>query len=401
MNSNRTFIIIGIVVLLAIVGVGAYFLLSGSKTATTTVGQATGTLPNAGTQTGGTTSGSTAGNATSTSLAKSLGIISDKQVIGYAVTANNVVNMIQPDGEIDQVTNGNLAVLNSLQIQNIISAGFSYDGAKLFVNFGDPSNPQTSIFTIASKAWTPMPAGWQSPAWSPSDYRIAYMTANASHVETFSTLVVASDTKTQPTAFLSLHAQDLSLAWPAKNHIVIQTKPTVAAQGSSWLFDLGSGVLSPIGTEVAGLETAWNNIATGTPFALQFSAGSLGGGSLQLIDKSGNVTQTLKFITLPSKCNFAAAATPTSTQYLYCGVPRDQSDLAYAALPDDYNESAIYTSDDIYQINLANGMTNTLFNDPSQNFDVSDPSLVNNTFFFINRYNQELYAIQFATSTAN
>ena len=62
----------------------------------------------------------------------------------------------------------------------------------------------------------------------------------------------------------------------------------------------------------------------------------------------------------------------TSTPYLYCGVPRDSETLSISHLPDDYDQMALFTSDDIYQVNLQSGAIDTVFNDQSQNFDVSD-----------------------------
>jgi hypothetical protein len=398
MNSRRILILIGVILVLCILAVGFYFLFS-QKSASTTTSGTTGTLPLTGNQTVGTTSGSES-SSTANTLAKSFGVISNEPVLSYFITPANVVDIIQPDGEIDQITNGTMTVLNSLQIQNIISASFSYDGAKILVTFGDPSNSQTSIFDIASKAWTPMPAGWSSPTWSPSDYRIAYTTASANHIETFATVDV-SHPKNQPVVLASLHAEDLSLAWPIKNQIIIQTKPSIVVNGSAWLLNAQNNTITPITLNALGLETLWGGITPGTstPMALQFSVTNTDGENnplLSIMDYSGNTIQKLKFLSLPSKCDFSIT---TSTSYLYCAVPRDQIDFSEAALPDNYNQLALFTADDIYRINLSTGMTDTLFSDSSQNFDVSNVSFENNTLFFVNRYDQKLYGIQLASST--
>ena len=146
--------------------------------------------------------------------------------------------------------------------------------------------------------------------------------------------------------------------------------------------------------------------------ALAFTAGPVQrGGNLQFIDSAGDTLQNLSFITLPSKCVFAQGLVmPTSTSviatssvatssnvkqaatgasatsttaahyqfisYLYCGVPRDQDSLMYDMLPDAYDQHAVYTSDDMYQIDTTNGHIVTLFSDPSQSFDVTNPQVI-------------------------
>ena len=419
MNTRRLLIVLSVIALLIVVGIGLYFLFFGAKTpaspATGTQTGSTGSLPSAGNQNnagngitaGGTTTGVGASGANAT-LAKNFGVISSEPTLDYFVDAANTVTAIEPDGKIIQVTGGQVSTLNSLLVQNIISAGFSYNGAKVLVNFGDPANPQTSIFDVAAKTWTPLAQGLLSPVWSPSDYRIAFAASNANGTEGFGTFDL-SKPKPAPVLITTLHAQDLAIAWPSKNQVVFYAKPSAYAPGSAWSFDLQKSALAPIALETPGLAMLWSGPAFGqaaAPRVLEFSAGVANlGGSLALTDASGNTTQRLKLLTLPSKCSFASATstlpatasststTTTSTPYLFCGVPRDQNTLSVSHLPDDYNQMSLFTSDDIYRINLQNGAVDTVFNDPSQNLDISDVRFFNNTLFFINRYDEKLYAI--------
>lgn len=412
--SSRNIIIAVIIVVLVIIGVGLYFLFAPAATPSIT-GQAgqTGSLPATGNQSNpggaiaGTGSGMSSSTGTNATLGKNFGIISNEPILAYFVSPTNVVTAIEPDGKIVQVTNGQVSVLNALQVQGIMSASFSYDGAKILANFGDPSNPQTSVFDISTKAWTPMAAGLQSPVWSPSDYRIAYVTSEAG-VESFGTFD-ASKAKPTPTVLTTLAAQDLAIAWPNKTQIMLYTKPSAYLSGSAWSFDTQKNTLMPIAIEAPGLEALWNTApaSAAAPLGLEFSIGGSGlGGSDALVDHSGNILQQLKFLTLPTKCLFSSATSTvsvsvgsstqsvaTSTSYLFCGVPRDQSNLAYAHLPDDYNEMALFTADDIYRIDLQTGDIATVFNDQNQSLDVSNVEFENNTLFFVNRYDQKLYAI--------
>jgi hypothetical protein len=401
MNTKRIIIVGVVVAALFILVIGAYFLFFAPKPTSTQTGSS-GSLPSTGTQNINGTGGSASGTANT--IGTNFGVISNNPTLDYFVNASNAVTAIQPDGEVDQISGGNVTTLSSLQVPNILSASFSYDGTKILVSSGNPTAPTVSVFDVATAAWSPLGTGWQSVAWSPVDYRVAYVKTNANGTETFAT-INAANLKAAPVTLLTLHAQDLTVAWPLKNQLILSTQPSALVAGSAWSFTLSSASLAPIVYETPGLATIWNSGATAAattssiPFGLQFSSGNDGlGGYLTLIDDYGNTLQQIKFVTLPSKCSFASQA-PTgggatsSASYLFCGVPRDQTDLAYNHLPDDYNQLALFTIDDLYRINLQTGAIDTVFDDPSQSLDISDVKLFNNILFFINRYDNKLYAI--------
>lgn len=401
---KKSLLIIIVVALIIVVCIGLYFLFFASKPTTQPGGQA-GSLPGAGTQHNPSNglgnlppSTTTAG----TGSGKNFGVISKEPVLDYFVNSANVVTAIEPDGKIVQVTNGQVSTINSLLVQNILSASFSSDGAKILVSFGDSANPQTSLFDVAAKAWTPVKQGLLSPAWSPSDERFVYYTTTVTGSETTETFAMldASKLKAAPVTLITLHAQDLSVTWPTKNQVVFYTKPSAYALGSAWNFDLKTKTLTPIASELPGLSIAWNTTAltSSSPSALEFSANPSGfGGAISLIDPAGSIMHKLQFVTLTSKCLFAsgpsASSTSATTPYLYCSVPRDQGALSAGRLPDDYSQMAFFTSDDIYRINLQNGAIETLMSDPSRDLDASDVKSFNNTLFFVNRYDKLLYGV--------
>ena len=405
--KSRTVLSIIVVALLLIVCVGLYFLFFGGKSTTVTSGQngQTGSLPNAGTQNNPATAASS--TTSSSGLAKNFGIISNNPTLDYFIDPSNVVTAVEPDGEVIQVANGQVSSISSLVMQNVLSASFSADGEKILISFGDPSNPQTSVFDVVKKIWTPLPAGLHSPVWSPvpSDYRVAYYTTPTQGVEAFAT-IDASKTNPTPVSLLTLHVQDTDIAWPAKNQVVLSPKPSAYVASSAWSYNLTTGTLTPIAIETPGLAMMWGGgVSSTAPTGLVFSSGAYSlGGSLALANLSGSLIQQLKLVTLPSKCAFAAQTSTvatassttitTSTPYLFCGVPRDQDTLSTSHLPDDYNQMVLFTSDDIYRINLQSGAIDTVFNDETQNLDVSDVKFFNNTLLFVNRYDQKLYGIQ-------
>jgi hypothetical protein len=411
---RRTIIIIGIVILLAILSIGLYFLFFASKPASTTgTSGTTGSLPVTGNQTGNSSGNSGAntsglGNNNSPTIGQNFGVVASSSVLDYFVSPVGAVTTINTDGTISQTSNGQSSVLSQLAIQNILSASFSYDGTKAFVSFGNPTTPQTSVFDIASKAWVSLPVGMQSPAWSPSDYRIAYATTNANGAQTFFT-IDASKAKPTQVAAITLHAQGLAVAWPAKNELAFYTKPSAYSAGTILAFNIQNKNLTPIASEIYGLMAEWNTTAQSNgsvPAALIFSSGQSGiGGSLELTNSGGAMIQNLTFSTLPSKCTFAittstiaqtsSSSTPTatSTTYLFCGVPNDQDQFSMAHLPDDYDQMALFTTDSLYRINLSTGAVDTVLGTASNNIDASDVKFFNNALFFVNRYDQKLYTV--------
>ena len=408
---------------IAVVCIAVYFLTRGGNQQENQAGQ-TGTLPAANVNGGafnqnasGTTQGggASANQNPSSATTHRLAIPSSEPVLDYFIDSGGAETIIEPNGEIASVTNNNTDILSSSEVQNVISAGFSYDGAKILINFGDASNPQTSVFDVKTKLWTPLPAGMVSPQWSPTDYRIAYLQNNTDGTKTLTTLD-ESKTKNNSAAVITLHIQDFSLLWLSKNKILFYDSPSVYTFGSAWMFDLQKKNMTSIVVKQRGMETAWSNAANAIGIVFTGNASQYGG-QLQLVDDSGNEIEQFGFLTFPSKCVFnqsassgtqsvnqtatttaassstASAAASSSYQMLYCGVPRDQSALSSSKLPDDYEQMAIFTSDNIYRIDTSNGNVDTLFNDQGQNIDASDLKIFNNSLFFINRYDQKLYSI--------
>ncbi|MGD1002991.1 MAG: hypothetical protein ABR884_00235 [Minisyncoccia bacterium] len=435
------YIIIGIIVAAAIV-ILVLFLIKNNAASTTitTSGTTGGSLPAAGTQGSGgsgvTSSVATLGlspiasgtsaNTNNQTVVQNFGVLSQSPALDYFVDAQNNITAIQPTGAIITIKNGQTTTVNSSTIDGIISASFSYDGKKIVVNYGDPSDPRAGVYDVATNAWTALPQGILSPQWSPANnYQIAYLAVPSAGKLTLAT-VNAANLKTTPTTLLTLNANDLALQWPTASEFILSDKPTSQNAGSVWVYNSSAGTLEPLIYEVPGAEGIWSHNAA-IPYGLTFfnNPSGQGGNTLQLQVFSGNLpTQPLVFSTLPSKCAFntelmpvatstAGAATSTtasstakisakvaatSTPYLalYCGIPRSSSGFSSAHLPDAYNTMALFTSDDIYKINTATGAEQVLWSDATQNMDVSDVKFFNDALFFVNRYDQKLYGLTFS-----
>jgi hypothetical protein len=423
------YIIIGIVVV-AIIAILVLLFIKNQKTGanSTTAGTTTttGSLPSVGTQgsnpagtnggggdagtttgTGPSTTGTSGSTGSGQTATQNFNALSSDPVLDYFIASQNNITAIEPTGAIVSISNGQSTTINSSTINDIISASFSYDGKKIIVSFGSPTNPQSSIFNLTTQTWAALPQGMRSPQWSQTNYQIAYLSATSGGKLALST-IDAANLKKAPVTLLTLNASDLVLQWPSKNQIVLSDKPTAYNAGSVWVFNTQAGTLTPLVYETPGVESLWSNNTT-TPYGLVFSISPSGQSDvLQLQALSGSApTQTLNFTTLPSKCAFGTeqvqapattGATTTSVVAssdlaLYCGIPRSSSGFSSARLPDDYNDMALFTADDIYKINTATGATQALWNDRTQNMDVSDVKLFGYALFFVNRYDQKLYSL--------
>jgi hypothetical protein len=67
--------------------------------------------------------------------------------------------------------------------------------------------------------------------------------------------------------------------------------------------------------------------------------------------------------------------------------------LSKSAVPDEYYKRGIFTSDDIYKIDLEEGTASLLLSS-SKNFDVQNPVLFGGTLFFLNRSDNKIYSLE-------
>lgn len=396
-------ILLYILIAAAIIAVGAFiiyqFVYRGNNNAIPT-GQ-TGSLPSAANQqfpSGSQTAETSTVGAFNTSGANTssshFGIISNDPALDYFVDAANTVTLIKPDGTIESIVNNKTSVISGSAISNIISTAFSYDGKKALVTSRAGTTTQSSIFDLASQTWTRLQDGIQSPVWSPTDYQIAYFVPSNSGSETLTTINIGATT-TKPVSVASLAMEDMMLQWPNKNTVVVSDRPSAYTTGSIWLFSVPLKTLSLVAYENLGAESLWDTSSS----ALIFSAESNNAGGQLAFRNTTGTQKVLSFATLPSKCTFGPSTTTSSTTNLsgliYCAVPSDQTTFSVARLPDEYDQGVYFTNDDLYSINTGTGSLAKIFSSSAinQSLDATHMETFNNVLFFINRYDQKIYAL--------
>jgi hypothetical protein len=222
-------------------------------------------------------------------------------VAGYFASSTGVTTVVRTDGTILSVANGQTISLSSSSIGDFISTAFSFDGRKIAMTSGSVSNPQTSIFDTQSRTWTQLSMGMLSPAWSPLDYRLAFLRDGGTGSESLN-VIDLSKTRPAPTVLGTWFVQDMELQWNMPGTIMLSGRPSAFDNTSVLAFNLVKATIAPVVVSRAGFSAIWNavpqmGLAFGTTPAQR-------GGHLQLIDATGAVFQNLSFLTLPSKCAF-------------------------------------------------------------------------------------------------
>ena len=391
-----------LLVVLAIIAIAAFIVYqfvyrggSGTGATGTLPGQTSGSLPSVTNQqfpSGGSSTAAlfnTSGASTASSSSK-FGIVSNDPALDYFVDAANTVTLIKPDGAIESISNNATVALSYFTVSNIITTKFSYDGKKVLLSYQAGTTTRTSVFDISSKTWSHLPDGMLSPVWSPVDYRVSYLTPSNTGSETIST-IDASTTNANPFVITSLAMENSSLQWPAKDTLIISDRPSAFVAGSIWSFNIPSKTLSAITYNSLGAE----GIGSASGSILLFSAGPKNsGGSLLFLNGSGD-QEALSFKTLPSKCVFGPTAASGTANLFYCAIPSDQDTFSVARLPDEYDQKIYFTSDDFYSVDSDTGAYSQIFSSAKagQSLDATNMRVLNNVLFFINRYDEKVYAI--------
>ncbi|MEK9173471.1 MAG: hypothetical protein AAB594_02795 [Patescibacteria group bacterium] len=397
-----------IFLLVAVVGVallfvGGYFLRQGLDTPPDT--SRGGNLPGVGDQ---NIPQNNQGSQPTTPGAnpKDLVQVSAGPVLDYFVSPTGNLIYVQPDGQIFESRGGQATTLSGTRIEGLARASFSYNGGKLLVLFGRLNQFQASVFDVKTKAWQPLTTSPETAAWSPIDEKLAFL-SRAAGMANISTLDL-SNAKAKPVELLKLRVWDVDLGWPVKNKLLLKERTGARSLGSVWIYDLDKKTLSSLLAHRTGLRSVWNSTLT---LGLVFGINEASGGSLWLADGAGVTTQGLSFKTRPDKCAFSERTeTVTSTinttgtvpkktaatrvvNLLTCGVPRNFSSLTDLNILDDYDKEGLFTIDNIFEINLEDGSSQTIFNEASKNLDVSRVKIFSTRFYFIDRYSGSLYSV--------
>ncbi|OGY65723.1 MAG: hypothetical protein A3A16_03875 [Candidatus Harrisonbacteria bacterium RIFCSPLOWO2_01_FULL_44_18] len=305
--------------------------------------------------------------------------VSAGRAVNYWVNRQtNNIYYINDTGEVYKITQeGQDEKVISLNLKNIHFADPSPDQTKVLIAFGYPYQTVFTIFDSSDNSSMPLPEGATAATWDSSSTKIAYLKTNGGA----SALNILNLADKKSKEILKLAQKDLDLKWIAPEEIYLIQKPSALVSNQLWSFDLDKKTLRAIIKDEAGLMLNWSPDGQS---ALKFTGNSINN-RLDLIDKNNNLLANITPTTLPSKCLYV-------TDKIYCAAPETMP--SRTILPDDYLSKKIYSRDDFYVLELAEGFFAPIFFGSDVKIDATNLSIEGNRLLFINRYDQRIYSLE-------
>jgi hypothetical protein len=313
--------------------------------------------------------------------------VASGSVLAYFVYSATSSVVLRGDGEVALLNQNGAEVLSGSAVNDILQAGFSYDGKKLAVVFGKRSESQASVFDVQSKSWQPLADPVYAFAWAPRDSRLAYFTKNGTRSEI--RIWDTSRAANKPQVLMPLAAEDAVLNWPSPGQILLSQKPGAKIPGTLLKIDLTKRTIVPLMEDLPGLSAVWSGVSD---WGVVFVSGNGGrGGLLQLVNGRGEALRTMSFVTIPEKCVFYASR--EKNEYLVCGVPQNYGTWNALTLPDAYLKKEVFSRDWIYRIDMKTGEIEVIYGGAGEAVDATNLEVADGNLYFRNRLDGSLYGL--------
>lgn len=316
-----------------------------------------------------------------------LKLISSREVVGYWVLSNGTSSDI-----LYVAQNGNMVKIGTGDIEEIIN-GETFSGVRnvMGVKNGSMAMAATQsegqvmyrVYDVIANEW--LLAGGDASSLSPDGGFVASIVKGAlanSHLTIQETNLIQADTGTSKEV-LSFAPEGFDVSWIKNSELLLTQKPSADYISDMWKVDVKTKKLQKF-LSGRGLMVQWSPLGDR---ALKFTTTEGRDHKLTIIDDKGVELMRLRFVTMPEKC---AIMTPTQ---MYCAIPRDQSALSHAILPDDYLKRDIYFQDGIYQIDLTTGGIRAIFEEENPKIDATELTVLDDRMLFVNRYDRKLYSL--------
>lgn len=382
MDYKKLIRIISIVLIIAGIGVGIYYLwvrlnakggitgiIKGGATPTTEVTQ---------TATGGTTAAETEIETATQEpqvITQKLSVLINSPVFEYWLSSqDNSLYFANLDGQIIKInSDGSRSLVSSQTLSALHSLKASADGSMVLAEFNYPELPSLSIFSASSAGWKPLPAGTIAAAFSPDSKTIAYTDLSALKTLDLSTQKVTEAQKMSQIGH--------KLNWLRTSEILFYEEPSIETINKYYFFNLTTKTFANIIDGQFGVDIIWSKDAKqGIKLASINNVPRL-----ELINEFGDADVVFTFLTVPEKCLIESSK-------IYCGVPKNiRSGIV---LPDDYYKKKDYFVDDIFELDLPTGKIAKLFDGNEVAIDASNLKIKDGSLLFINRYDNKVYSLK-------
>lgn len=317
-----------------------------------------------------------------------LKLVSSKEVIGYWVSGNGTssdVLYVAQNGNVAKIGSNNLEeVINSETFPGSRSVKGVKSGGTAMVATQSEGQAMYRVYNTAANEW--LLAGGDAASLSPGGNFVASIVKGAlasSHLTIQETNLIQADTGTSK-EILSFALEGFDLSWIKNGELFLTQKPSAEYVSDMWKVDIKTKKIQKF-LSGRGLMVRWSPMGDR---ALKLTTTEGRNHRLAVIDEKGADLMDLRFVTMPDKC---VIMTPTQ---MYCAIPRDQSVLSHAILPDEYLKRDIYFQDGIYQIDLTTGGIRAIFEEENPKIDATDLTVLDDRILFINRYDRKLYSLK-------
>ncbi|MDI6821038.1 MAG: hypothetical protein QMD65_02545, partial [Patescibacteria group bacterium] len=253
---------------------------------------------------------------------------------------------------------------------------------KILASFGNPNEPEWGIFDLIDKVWRPLPQEILKATWGEKDTELIAFIKNKNDVN-LSFLDLSKNPPAQKIIIQNLKLKDANLLFKAPQTLYLIEKPSAEYLSRLWQFDLKKLTFNLMLQSQPGLIVKWSN-DRGIVFKFNSPDNFL------ILDQNLNPLIPPTFTTLPEKCTFQA-----KNKNIYCFVPEEIP--AHYILPDDYLMKRFYSIDDLFVVDAKTEETYKVLssgNEIISPIDAKNPQFLNNSLYFINRYDNFLYKLE-------
>jgi hypothetical protein len=240
-----------------------------------------------------------------------------------------------------------------------------------------------AVFNIKAGQWNSiLPDNINAAAWHPQDPNQLVLLRNDENGDSYLTLFQIDEGVEEK--ILPLNVLGADLIWNNSENVYIAESPSRLTVSSLFQIHLVDKTVRTITRQEPGLMIRWLNNALGL---------KLSSNTLSIIDNSGIKVIEMPILTLPDKCTKF-----TEETIFYCAVPET---IGATQIPDDYLKGKTYFKDSIYRITydpelntvqIENIIPRDLITEPVNATELTYRSGI---FYFINRYDRNLYSITY------
>ena len=314
-----------------------------------------------------------------------LSMISPGPITGFAPVKNGIRFLEKETGHVSESgpQGENAGIVSNTTIPRTFETIWSPDALKSIMRYseGETARIISAEFVASSTKATPIPANAISAVYSPDSKRIAYLIPSGDGART----IAADPDNSKQTEINVLPFGEFQLAWPEKNSIYYQTRPSGLTLGFLFKYNIQSGSLDKILGDLNGLETRFSADAAKIVYSVAEQNNEAP--RLFVYDVKTRESSNLQAKGLARKCVFSR----TQEDIIYCAL--DQNPPA-AIYPDEWLQGAAGTRDLPWELNFKTGSKKNL--DAERTFDVSqiDVSPDDGFLYFLNRADESLWSLK-------